>query len=121
MHRRIGEFIWVLVVAVCFVFSIGGLADEYFVFASLRGNGEDGLHPAISTNGHNWQALNHDRSFLKPAVGAYKIMRDPCLAEGPDGTCQMVWTSGWTADKGKIIGYAPTRWRSPKAIGMEPC
>jgi hypothetical protein len=40
-------------------------------------------------------------------VGAYRIMRDPCLAEGPDGTFHMVWTSGWTADKGKTIAYAP--------------
>jgi hypothetical protein len=62
------------------------LAEQYFLFTSFRGNGEDGLHVALSTDGYHWQALNHDRSFLKPQVGGYKLMRDPCLAEGPDGT-----------------------------------
>lgn len=36
-------------------------------------------------------------------------MRDPCLAEGPDGTFHLVWSSGWTAEKGKIIGYAHSK------------
>ena len=46
-----------------------GLAEEYFMFTSFRGNGEDGLHLAISTNGYRWQALKHDHSFLKPGRG----------------------------------------------------
>ena len=97
-------------------------AEDYFLFTSFRGNGEDGLHLALSTNGYHWQALNHDRSFLKPAVGAHKLMRDPCLAEGPDGTFHLVWTSGWTAEKGKIIGYAHSKdlitWSEQRAIPL---
>ena len=97
-------------------------AQDYYLFTSFRGNGEDGLHLALSTNGYHWQALNHDRSFLKPEVGAYKIMRDPCLAEGPDGTFHLVWTSGWTAEKGKIIGYAHSKdlitWSEQRAIPL---
>lgn len=96
------------------------LAGEYFLFTSFRGNGEDGLHLAISTNGYRWQAVNGDRSFLKPEVGASRIMRDPCLAEGPDGTFHLVWTSGWTAEKGKVIGYAHSKdligWSAQRAI-----
>lgn len=84
-------------------------AEEYFLFTSFRGNGEDGLHLALSTNGYHWQALNGDRSFLKPEVGGYKLMRDPCLAQGPDGTFHLVWTSGWTADKEPVIGYANSK------------
>jgi len=96
-----------------------GLAGECFLFTSFRGNGEDGLHLAISTNGYRWRALRNDHSFLKPEVGA-RIMRDPCLAQGPDGTFHMVWTSGWTAEKGKVIGYARSKdlvhWSEQRAI-----
>ena len=108
----------VLLVAICFQAS--GLAEEYYLFTSFKGNGEDGLHLALSTNGYRWQALNQDRSFLRPEVGAYKLMRDPCLAEGPDGTFHLVWTTGWTADKGKLIGYACSKdlvvWSEQRAI-----
>jgi beta-xylosidase len=96
-------------------------ADDYFVFTSFRGNGEDGLHLALSTNGYQWKALMSDRSFLRSDVGA-KLIRDPCLAQGPDGLFQLVWTSGWTTEKGKVIGYASSRdlvnWSSPKAISL---
>src|SRR5437016_4951660 len=82
--------------------------EDYYLFTSFRGNGEDGLHLALSTNGYYWQALKNDGSFLKPEVGA-RIMRDPCLAAGPDSTFHMVWTCGWTTEKGKIIGYAESK------------
>ena len=120
--KWIGRYAWTLVIASCFVVQTSSNADEYFLFTSFRDNGQDGLHLALSTNGYYWQPLNRDRSFLKPQVGAYKIMRDPCLAEGPDGTFHLVWTSGWTADKGKIIGYAHSKdliaWSNQQAIPL---
>jgi hypothetical protein len=95
-------------------------ATEYYLFTSFRGNGEDGLHLAISTNGYHWEALNSGRSFLRPQIGGYKLMRDPCLAAGPDGTFHLVWTTGWTADKGNVIGYASSRdlirWSAQRGI-----
>jgi hypothetical protein len=113
---------WMLAVAAGLCFEPRGRTGEYFLFTSFRGNGEDGLHLAVSTNGYRWDALNGDRSFLKPEVGAYKIMRDPCLAEGPDGTFHLVWTSGWTAEEGKIIGYAHSKdligWSEQRAIAV---
>jgi hypothetical protein len=112
----------IFIVLVSVLATNGSLAEEYFLFSSFRGNGEDGLHLAWSTNGYHWKALNGDRSFLKPQVGADKIMRDPCLAEGPDGTFHLVWTSGWTAEKGKIIGYAHSKdlvtWSEQQAIPL---
>lgn len=94
---------------------------DHFLFTSFRGNGEDGLHLALSTNGYHWSALNSDRSFLKPTIGG-KLMRDPCLVQGPDGTFHMVWTSGWTTKEGKIIGYAQSKdliqWSEQKAIAL---
>ncbi len=68
--------------------------DNVFVFASFRGNGEDGLHLAYSEDGLIWKALNQDISILAPKVGG-KLMRDPCIIQGPDGLFHMVWTSSW--------------------------
>ena len=95
-------------------------ADDFFVFASFRGNGEDGLHLALSTNGYLWKAVRADRSLLKPQIGGYNLMRDPCLAQGPDKTFHLVWTTGWSVDKGKTIGYASSKdllnWSAQKGI-----
>lgn len=100
----------------------GGAAGESFVFTSFRGNGEDGLHLALSADGYRWEALNGDRSFLKPEVGGYKLMRDPCLAQGPDSTFHLVWTTGWTADQGQVIGYANSKdlihWSAQRGIPL---
>ena len=87
-----------------------------YLFAYFVGNGEDGLHFAWSKNGLEWEMLNGGRSYLKPVVGS-KIMRDPNLFQGPDGTYHAVWTTGWG---GKTIGYAHSRdlihWDGQKAI-----
>jgi hypothetical protein len=81
----------------------GGTA---YVFAYFTGNGEDGLHLAASGDGYRWDKLNGGASFLKPTVGVSKLMRDPCIARGPDGTWHMVWTAGWKEDG---IGYASSK------------
>ncbi len=72
-----------------------------YLFTSFRGNGEDGLHLAYSYDGYRWTDLN--KVFLRPKIGKSKLMRDPCIIRGPDGTFHMVWTTGW-GEKG--IGYA---------------
>lgn len=79
---------------------------DRYLFTSFRGNGEDGLHLALSTDGLRWTALNEDRSYLKPTVGKGQLMRDPCLVEGPDGNFHLVWTTGWSD---QTIGYASSR------------
>ncbi|MCX6915651.1 MAG: hypothetical protein NT167_21835 [Verrucomicrobia bacterium] len=96
--RQFLGYAWLVLVLARLASATSSQAQDYYLFTSFRGNGEDGLHLALSTNGYHWQALNHDRSFLKPVVGGFKIMRDPCLAEGPDGTFHLVWTSGWTTE-----------------------
>lgn len=72
-----------------------------------------GAWPAIQGR---WTALNHGRSLLAPQVGS-KLMRDPCLAQGPDGMFHMVWTTGWGD---RVIGYARSRdlvqWSPQQAI-----
>jgi len=93
------------------------LPQACYLFSSFRGNGEDGLHLAWSPDGLKWTALNGDRSFVRPEVGKEKLMRDPCLLQGPDGTFHLVWTDSWTD---RTIGFARSRdllhWSPQQAI-----
>ena len=77
--------------------------DEVFLFSYFVDNGEDGLHLAYSYDGLKWEALKNNQSFLKPAAGKDKLMRDPCIIQGHDGIFRLVWTLSWN-EKG--IGYA---------------
>jgi hypothetical protein len=97
-----------------------------YLFSSFRGNGEDGLHLADSHNGLKWTPLNNDKSFLKPQIGS-KLMRDPCICQGPDGTFHLAWTTGWNDNgigiahsKDLIIWsrqeYVPVMKHEPKAL-----
>jgi len=87
-----------------------------FLFSYFIGNGEDGLHLAYSFDGLNFKLLNNGKSFLTPKVGG-KLMRDPCIIQGPDGIFHMVWTTSWNQ---KAIGYAHSRdlinWSQQKYI-----
>jgi predicted neuraminidase len=77
----------------------------------------DGLRLAWSRDGYAWTMLNGGESCLRPMVGETKLMRDPCLYRGPDGTFRLVWTTSWA---GKTIGYASStdliHWSPQKAI-----
>jgi hypothetical protein len=92
-------------------------AADAYLFAYFTKNGEDGLHLAASSDGYRWDKLNGGNSYLTPSVGARKLMRDPCIARGPDGTYHMVWTSGWNEDH---IGYASSKdlvhWSAQKQL-----
>ena len=81
-------------------------AADHLLFAYFKGNGEDGLHLAHSADGLRWEALKGDASFLKPAAGRDKLMRDPSVLLGPDKTYHMVWTVSWQ-ERG--IGYASSK------------
>lgn len=87
------------------VCSAGVPEKPAYLFSYFTGNGQDGLHLACSLDGLEWKALNNEKSLLTPAVGG-KLMRDPCVLRGPDGTFHMVWTTGWW-DKG--LGYANSK------------
>jgi lysophospholipase L1-like esterase len=92
-------------------------AGQAWLFAYFTGNGEDGLHFATSTDAYHWEKVANGRSFLTPKVGKSKLMRDPCIVRGPDGTYHMVWTSGWNENN---IGYASSKdliyWSEQKAL-----
>jgi DUF1680 family protein len=93
------------------------LPKTCYRFSYFLNNGEDGLHLAWSTDGLKWKALKGGKSFLTPAVGNAKLMRDPCVLVGPDGTFHMVWTDSWF---GNTIGDASSRdlihWSEQRAL-----
>jgi two-component sensor histidine kinase len=96
---------------------VAALPARCYLFAYFTGNGEDGLHLAYSLNGYRWEVMDRGRSFLKPEVTEGRLMRDPCLARGPDGTFHLVWTAAWS---GNEIGYASSRdlvhWSPQRAL-----
>lgn len=77
-----------------------------YLFASFRGNGADGLHLSWSNDAYTWHSLRGDQPVLTPSVGEQKLMRDPCLYRGPDGTFHLVWTTAW---KGQTLGYSSSK------------
>ncbi len=96
--------------------------NSVLLFSFFRDNGQDGLYLATSRDGLRWTELKPPgKSFLQPTVGG-KLMRDPCIAQGPDGTFHMTWTTGW--GKPPVIGYASSRdllqWSEQKAITVLP-
>lgn len=102
-----------------FLFCSTLFAKDVYLFSYFVGNGEDGLHLAYSHDGLKWETLNNNRSFLKPELGKDKLMRDPSITQGKDGTFHMVWTTGWWD---KHIGYASSKdlmhWSEQKIVSV---
>jgi hypothetical protein len=91
---------------------------QVYLFTSFREPATDGLYLLYSYDGYHWTDLEH--SFLQPAVGEKKLMRDPSIAQGPDGTFHLVWTSSWKGEKG--FGYASSKdlvhWSAQQSINV---
>lgn len=85
------------------------------MFTSFNEPATDGLRFLYSYDGYKWTDVG--RTFVKPEVGS-KVMRDPSIAKGADGTYHLVWTSGWNKDKG--FGHAQSKdlvnWSAPEFI-----
>ena len=98
-----------------------GSDTPVYLFTSFRGNGADGLCLAYSHDGFKWTALNDDKkTFLQPRLGREKLLRDPSLIAGPQGTFHLVWTIGW---KEQGFGYAHSkdliRWSEQRFVSVE--
>lgn len=93
------------------------VAPSAFLFAHFRGNGEDGLHLLGSVDGYRWQPLAGGRSVLPPLVGKEKLLRDPCVARGPDGLYHVVWTCGmWEHGFGHAATSDFVHWTAPEFV-----
>ncbi|RRB02446.1 glycoside hydrolase family 43 protein [Larkinella rosea] len=84
---------------------LSSCSKEVFLFTSFHEPANEGLRFLYSKDGYHWTDLN--RTFLKPEIGNQKVMRDPSIAQGKDGTFHLVWTSSWKEDKG--FGYASSK------------
>jgi Glycosyl hydrolases family 43 len=87
---------------------IAGLAScsgKAWLFTGFNEPATEGMRLLYSTNGTSWKDAG--KIFIKPEVGEQKVMRDPSMVKGPDGTFHLVWTSSWRGDKG--FGYASSK------------
>lgn len=91
-------------------------SNRVYLFTSFHEPANEGLRMLYSEDGRHWNDL--DTVLLKPQVGNQKVMRDPSMVQGPDGTFHLVWTSSWRGDKG--FGYASSKdlihWSEQKMI-----
>ena len=78
---------------------------QAYLFTSFHEPATAGLRLLYSYDAYHWTDLN--QTFLKPEVGTQKVMRDPSIVQGPDGTFHLVWTCSWKGDKG--FGYASSK------------
>jgi hypothetical protein len=89
---------------------------QAYIFTSFHEPANEGLRLLYSYDAYHWTDLN--KTFLKPEVGTQKVLRDPSIVQGPDGTFHLVWTCSWKGDKG--FGYASSKdlinWSAQKFI-----
>ena len=80
-------------------------AKDIYVSSSFHEPATEGLRFIYSYDGIRWDSIQG--VFLRPEVGQQKVMRDPSIVKGPDGTFHLVWTSSWRGDKG--FGYSSSK------------
>jgi hypothetical protein len=74
------------------------------MFSSFKEPANEGLRFLYSYDGLHWTRI--DTTFLKPMVDD-KVMRDPSIVKGPDGSFHLVFTSAWKGSK--TFGYASSK------------
>lgn len=92
---------WILILAIACTSCSGNI----YLFSSFNEPADKGLRMLYSKDGYHWKDI--DTVLLKPNIGQQKVMRDPSIVQGPDGTFHLVWTSSWRGDKG--FGYASSK------------
>lgn len=105
MKKPIRYLVFVVLLAFVTLLTSCGGSKPVYMFTSFHEPATDGLRFLYSHDGYHWTDLGD--TFLKPTVGAKPVMRDPSIAQGPDGVFHLVWTSGWEGDKG--FGFASSR------------
>ncbi len=85
--------------------SLTATAKDIYVSTSFHEPANEGLRFIYSYDGVHWDSI--PGTFLKPQVGKQKVMRDPSIVKGPDGTYHFVWTCSWKGDRG--FGYSSSK------------
>lgn len=84
---------------------LASCSGKAYLFTSFKEPANEGLRMLYSKDGYHWNRI--DSILLAPGVGKEKIMRDPSMVQGPDGTFHLVWTTEWKGGNG--FGYASSR------------
>ncbi|MDN3588631.1 glycoside hydrolase family 43 protein [Pedobacter aquatilis] len=84
---------------------LNSCSKQAYIFTSFHEPANEGLRMLYSDDAYHWTDL--DKTLLKPEIGTQKVMRDPSIVQGPDGTFHLVWTCSWKGDKG--FGYASSK------------
>jgi hypothetical protein len=104
----------ILLMLVAFLSSCG---KKVYMFTSFKEPANEGLRFLYSYDGYHWTRI--DSTFLKPTIDD-KVMRDPSIVQGPDGTYHLVFTSAWKGSKS--FGYASSkdliRWSEERSIDI---
>ena len=98
-HKRAAFIAFILLLG------ISMQAKDIYVSTSFHEPATEGLRFIYSYDGLRWDSI--EGVFLRPEVGTQRVMRDPSIVQGPDGTFHLVWTSSWRGDRG--FGYAASR------------
>lgn len=105
-----------MILMLLFSLMVGAAAKPVYFFTSFNEPATDGLRLLYSYDARHWTDLGS--ILLKPQIGKQKVMRDPSIVQGPDGTFHLVWTSSWQGDLG--FGYASSKdlinWSEQKLI-----
>lgn len=83
---------------------LSACSSKVYLFSSFREPATAGLRLAYSYDGYHWK--DFDTTFIKPTLDS-NVMRDPSIAQGPDGTFHLVFTSAWKGTK--TFGYASSK------------
>lgn len=94
---------WIYII--CLFFASCDTQKEVYMFTGFHEPATEGLRFLYSNDGYHWKDAG--KTFLQPTIGQQKVMRDPSMVQGPDGTFHLVWTSSWRGDKG--FGYASSK------------
>lgn len=100
-------------------------AQDAYIFTSFHEPSTDGLRYLYSYDGLTWDSI--PGVWMRPEIGndgAYvdaftketvvpkfapedRVLRDPSIVQGPDGTFHLVWTTQWFGSRG--FGYAHSK------------
>ncbi len=89
-------------IIISLLFLLASCSNEIYLFTSFHEPANEGLRLLYSKDGYHWKTT--DSIYLKPMIGKDKILRDPSMLQGPDGTFHLVWTTEWKGGNG--FGYA---------------
>lgn len=111
---------------------------EAYIFTSFREPSTAGLQYLYSEDGLHWDTIpgiwlqpeiGNDTTYIDAWTGEVKepkfypenrVMRDPSIVQGPDGTFHLVWTTQWMGSKG--FGYASSKdlkhWSEQRSINI---